>query len=1594
MLRKTNTLFGVLFLLLVVGGFAPKAQAAAQPEGDWCDYNYVIYPGADDNALGSNPCNTAFGPTNDYVGNNFTNALFSHLSFEISKPVDKKGQVDSGSQTAAYVPHQYFIISKTPNVSVQIRGGAFHPSGPKVDSSCNYQGQSPKEPGDRTVPGSDGDYALPFYNRLTPQGGGTVRIDSYTSCVADPFVYELYSLKDVHPGAGAGAATPYTPSSMGGGIDTSGGRQGGCAGGNCWSTMSKAGQERFKDAKYPQFNGYYVFLLKVASAIPGYDEGGGFQSGGDLNHGYVSGVHDFNPYGCPNVNGGGDELVCPWFAYRSVQQYQASFQCTGEVRSCIDITVLPPNLPTGPYVTNGYFLRAPKGTMISTAPSNIATSIQWSDAATNLVRGQQTRYDQEHGQMNESLRATAAGTYCRNGTTGAYTDQDFSVSNADWDASSAGYNSDLNAYVEFPNRATRHQVYTDRDLSDNWRANLWYIRMNDGYDFGKHQAAQPTLAIQNWQAQNLLFFGDALFTWGTMPFCGTDNMKNLEGPGIKNGKPSANTKFKFQYDAHAGAKPTFWRLMVDNVTKASGNTTSFNNPQVISKTVNLSGFSTGQHTWKVCATTDPASAFADTDTIAAKGRYGGSSNPGGTIWDCGPPKTFGQAVPCTYFATVTNGTATTSTTTPYPLVSANGAFCGFFYNGQDGIRSSNIALRTAHEETSKRFMKTAVSIDGNLLDAKPFAYEAVPQKTSTPKTIIKTHTVDPANYPGLNGVPGSHKFGACTTGYNYKQTPVPLYFANGMYTLNPGGSQAGYAFRDPYSDQFGQRTIQIHSYGRSYYAYGGSTRYTVASPDYFSTTNGSGPANYKTRAYYAQYPNGTRFYFDADWWRSNQSAPPAKYRWGQNGANGTKIYWDKKDAQYDQTDYGIINVFPKAGPYKDRSGMYVYGGPPNPPAYAINMNNPPPADNSLTGWACTESPFQMNQEAAVAPAPDSLPNGAHINYQCAITPPLAVTVNDVDATTFPGFVQQSVVRFNVAWAGGTKRIQTSWSRIVQSGSEVTSNDVRVDNQSLTDWMKTNIPAGSDVGWTAESADLTGSSDLNPSDYFGAQFIGSPAFNRDYGGDPIFNQPLPGATFKRSKPSALQTFHKNTKPNLEATSTKRILVDNVPVTTIPDGQTVTVEVKIANSGETPTANYNPVDYMGSSSDFEQPSNFRVSYNGGTETQVGITPNRVSGVWKSDFGPNPGNGGEISPGGYLTLRYNIRANRNQGITPTAGSDTGGNFAHTVAPTDEHTDIAYQEDYCGGTLTPHKFNAGTGAKVAAPYVKAKRGSVHSNGSITGYDAASGDQNATFTVTATGDLVHFTSALGALGAISKYNTNVSDVCNAVPTGGIDWRKKMIDNINRLKRGAKVTKPGGANLAASDLDFTSAEYPPNGKVREVNGDVTIPAGLTIQGVGTLIVNGKLTIAGNMKYAADRTANSLGVIVLGDVVVDKSVTQMVGSYYVSDVDFTGSGPLRPGPNGATCPALNTETVPGKDPATEKPVTLAKQGLMQTGLSGSPLNLDGVVVAREFDFQRYLQTAGNSTADATENFYYDGRVVANPPPGFGTFKESTWFEIAP
>ncbi|MEK7653075.1 MAG: hypothetical protein AAB358_01155 [Patescibacteria group bacterium] len=207
------------------------------------------------------------------------------------------------------------------------------------------------------------------------------------------------------------------------------------------------------------------------------------------------------------------------------------------------------------------------------------------------------------------------------------------------------------------------------------------------------------------------------------------------------------------------------------------------------------------------------------------------------------------------------------------------------------------------------------------------------------------------------------------------------------------------------------------------------------------------------------------------------------------------------------------------------------------------------------------------------------------------------------------------------------------------------------------------------------------------------------------------------------------------------------------------------------------------------------------------------------------------------------------------------------------------------------------------------------------------------------------------------------------------------VAGLTRVVRNGR-NKYGQEVITITDPNFTGAKVLGR-RVYVKGGDLTIDGNLIFNnaddivkyGNGIIIVNGNLYIENAIMYDNDGVPSNLNQlasvawIVKGDVIVDPSVEEIAGAFIV-----LGNGSPSP------CASTGDLEFPQYDQYgcgvffSVNPLKSPDQLI--------PLKVSGLIAAKAFDFRRtYAKASGGS-----ERIIYDGRLIANPPPGLEGFAE--------
>ncbi len=324
--------------------------------------------------------------------------------------------------------------------------------------------------------------------------------------------------------------------------------------------------------------------------------------------------------------------------------------------------------------------------------------------------------------------------------------------------------------------------------------------------------------------------------------------------------------------------------------------------------------------------------------------------------------------------------------------------------------------------------------------------------------------------------------------------------------------------------------------------------------------------------------------------------------------------------------------------------------------------------------------------------------------------------------------------------------------------------------------------------------------------------------------------------------------------------------------------------------------------------------------------------------------------------------------------------------------------------------KFGPSLGSGIYRSYVSAKYGNIYSKGNIgSDYSVTPpiGSYNSSYLIQANGHLInwasessvtklvqgsvtttipnfnptkpwlnYFGNPRGYTAPVYEYPKNTNDYGNVL--GSIDYDKLVakarVDNhtfpgiVNGTNNGITTCLGGKVyynnaattlgNAGGSSLTFLNAAS----------------LSLCSDASGLLIINGDLTITGDIFYQANpvsgsyKSLASAAWIIKGDLFIDPNVTNLAGTFIVLGRDDIDCG------NNLDDPTEGC-------------------GIIYTGDSDKQLKISGQIMAKNFQFQRKYKDAMKSPAELV---IYDGRNIINPPMGLGDLMKSLprWDQIAP
>ena len=289
---------------------------------------------------------------------------------------------------------------------------------------------------------------------------------------------------------------------------------------------------------------------------------------------------------------------------------------------------------------------------------------------------------------------------------------------------------------------------------------------------------------------------------------------------------------------------------------------------------------------------------------------------------------------------------------------------------------------------------------------------------------------------------------------------------------------------------------------------------------------------------------------------------------------------------------------------------------------------------------------------------------------------------------------------------------------------------------------------------------------------------------------------------------------------------------------------------------------------------------------------------------------------------------------------------------------------------------------AGIVYPWLETKYGSIYSSSTSPNpaFSQKSDVQvnNATYCLFQNGSVVpkNFTSSADCpvnynVGLnFLKLNSSSTAYYNALGRIDVGGLSTALAN-GRDKYGYKVIELGDKFESSSTI-LRESVYVAPGNLDVGNLTFNDGNGI-INGSGLVIVDGDLNITGNIFYGSSSATDlkklaSIAWIVKGDVVVSSNVTSTVGAFLVVGT----STPVNCDPVGDTYPKYNKNGCG----------VFYSVNPNDNSRDNSQLKVMGLIVAKAFDFRRYYA----SLKQGAERIIYDGRLIANPPPGLKSFGE--------
>jgi cysteine-rich repeat protein len=280
--------------------------------------------------------------------------------------------------------------------------------------------------------------------------------------------------------------------------------------------------------------------------------------------------------------------------------------------------------------------------------------------------------------------------------------------------------------------------------------------------------------------------------------------------------------------------------------------------------------------------------------------------------------------------------------------------------------------------------------------------------------------------------------------------------------------------------------------------------------------------------------------------------------------------------------------------------------------------------------------------------------------------------------------------------------------------------------------------------------------------------------------------------------------------------------------------------------------------------------------------------------------------------------------------------------------------------------------------PWLQTIYGDIYARGGMTGLNQPP-SYNATYKILANGDIINFYSAQPGPDWLvndlvlnfPSLETRYSNVLGKLDLAGLLCEFTAHSCLNQF--GQEVSEVNNAGQLIAHFS-----QPLGGRIYYYQGNLTLENNSTLvfkngqnfeSGAGTIFIDGNLTIKMNIEYdnsdALEKFRNlaSVAWIIKGDLKIDPGVTRLAGDFIVLG-------------QGDSCQEENEVANCGQIYSCYPP-----------GDCSDRLVFSGLVMARKYYFDREYFDPNETPLQGSEVIIYDGRLLANTPPGLGDFAKA-------